>query len=137
MPRKKKVTIEHGGLGSDIKNVLESTGIAKVVEIFANGKDCGCDKRKDKLDKIFPERITARCLTEQEYNEWKEFREQRGFRMFKAPVEWEKVLYICKLYSDVFSKPYWKPDCPSCGLSTREMIKMIEMIDKVFETYEN
>jgi hypothetical protein len=132
MPRKKKVTIEHGGLGSDIKNVLEATGIAKVVEIFTNGKDCGCDKRKEKLNTLLPKRYTARCLTEQEYNEWKVFRETRTLK-----IQWHQVLYICKLYSQVFSKPYWQPECPSCGSSTKEMIKMIEMIDKVFETYEN
>jgi hypothetical protein len=133
MPRKKKVTIEHGGLGSDIKNVLEATGIAKVVEIFANGKDCGCDKRKEKLNALLPKRYTARCLTETEYNEWKAFRETRTLKL-----QWEQVLYVCRLFANIFeNRTYWQPECPSCGSSTKEMIKMIEMIDKVFETYEN
>jgi hypothetical protein len=132
MARKKRVTVNHGGLGTTIQTALQTTGIAKVVDIITDGKDCGCEKRKEKLNNLFPKRYKARCLTEQEYNEWKDFRETRTLKL-----EWEQVLYVCKLYSEVFSKPYWQPDCPSCGSSTQEMIKMIELIDKVFEIYEN
>ena len=44
------------GLGDVIENIAESTGIKKVVETIskAAGKDCGCGKRKDTLNRAFP-----------------------------------------------------------------------------------
>lgn len=44
------------GLGDSIEKFTKATGIKKVVEATANamGKDCGCNKRKNKLNKMFP-----------------------------------------------------------------------------------
>lgn len=44
------------GLGDSIEKITKATGIKKVVESAAKamGKDCGCNKRKDKLNKMFP-----------------------------------------------------------------------------------
>lgn len=40
------------GLGDTIEKITEATGIKRVVK--KRYKDCGCDKRKDKLNKLFP-----------------------------------------------------------------------------------
>ena len=40
------------GLGDDIEKITEATGIKKVVK-WAFGEDCGCDERKEKLNKLF------------------------------------------------------------------------------------
>jgi hypothetical protein len=44
------------GLGDTVEKFTEATGIKKVVEKVAKatGKDCGCGKRKDTLNRIFP-----------------------------------------------------------------------------------
>lgn len=45
------------GLGDSIEKITKATGIKNIVEAVnkARGvKDCGCDGRKDKLNKIFP-----------------------------------------------------------------------------------
>ena len=44
------------GLGDSIEKFTKATGIKKVVEKISKvtGKDCGCAKRKDDLNKIFP-----------------------------------------------------------------------------------
>ena len=48
------------GLGDSIEKLTKTTGIKTLVEnIFADEiktgkKDCGCDKRKEKLNKLFP-----------------------------------------------------------------------------------
>tara|TARA_R110002012_G_scaffold122007_1_gene271777 strand:+ start:298 stop:471 length:174 start_codon:yes stop_codon:yes gene_type:complete len=44
------------GLGDTIERITELTGIKKVVEKVAKktGKDCGCNKRKEKLNNMFP-----------------------------------------------------------------------------------
>ena len=41
------------GLGDTIEEVFKKTGISYVAK-KALGEDCGCDKRKKKLNKIFP-----------------------------------------------------------------------------------
>lgn len=44
------------GLGDTIEKITTATGIKKVVETVAKvtGKDCGCSKRRDALNRVFP-----------------------------------------------------------------------------------
>lgn len=44
------------GLGDVVEAVTEATGIKQVVEAVAKarGKDCGCQRRRDKLNKMIP-----------------------------------------------------------------------------------
>ncbi len=44
--------MESKGLGDTIENIARKTGIKKVVDKITD--DCGCDKRKEKLNDIFP-----------------------------------------------------------------------------------
>jgi hypothetical protein len=66
MARGRKTKAE--GLGDTVETILETTGVKKLVQIFVDGKDCGCEERKQKLNELFPYRFKARCLTEEEYN---------------------------------------------------------------------
>lgn len=122
------------GLGDTIENILHSQPLKSTTEaiknvIFKDGKDCGCDKRKEQLNKIFPYRIKpARCLTENEYKEYSEFKQNRTLRLSNHQIK-----FVCKLYSEVFKKQYFEP-CRNC--SAKPMIRMIESLDKVFDSYE-
>ena len=115
------------GLGDTIEQITEVTGIKKLVEIFVEGKDCGCEKRKEKLNELFPYRFKARCLTEEEYISWKHFKDVRTLTITK-----EQVDYVCELYASVFNRQIWKP-CASC--SPKPLISMIDKLDKVYESY--
>ena len=42
------------GLGDTIEKITKATGIKKVVNKITGKKDCGCGKRKEKLNEIFP-----------------------------------------------------------------------------------
>ena len=44
------------GLGDTIAKITKATGIKKVVDKVAKatGKDCGCGKRQDTLNRLFP-----------------------------------------------------------------------------------
>jgi len=44
------------GLGDTIAKITKTTGIKKVVDTVAKvtGKDCGCDKRQESLNRLFP-----------------------------------------------------------------------------------
>ena len=48
--------IKSKGLGDSIEKFTKATGIKKVVDTVAKatGGDCGCNKRKDVLNKAFP-----------------------------------------------------------------------------------
>ena len=52
----KKNNMKSKGLGDTVEKITTATGIKKVVETVskATGKDCGCSKRKDALNRIFP-----------------------------------------------------------------------------------
>ena len=54
------------GLGDTIAKITEATGIDKLAKFIA-GEDCGCDERKEKLNKLFPY-AKPLCLTEDEFN---------------------------------------------------------------------
>ncbi len=41
------------GLGDTIEQITKATGIKHVVERIV-GDDCGCEKRKEKLNKLIP-----------------------------------------------------------------------------------
>jgi hypothetical protein len=121
------------GLVDVVEIFTEATGIKTIVEVFTpEGKDCGCDKRKEKLNKLFPLKTKANCFTEQQYKEWKEFNEVRTIT-----ISHEQILFICKLYSDVFNLPYWKPSCFACSGTMRSLSTMIDRLDIIYNTYEN
>ena len=44
------------GLGDTIEKITKATGIKKVVQTInkATGKGCGCGKRKENLNRLFP-----------------------------------------------------------------------------------
>lgn len=124
MPKKKSE-----GLGDDVEKVLKKTGIKKIINIFLDGKDCGCEERKQKLNTLFPRGLKPRCLTEKEYIEWGNFKKNR-----RLVLSAEEVDYICKTYSDVYNRQYWRPDCTSC--SVRPLLSMINRLDEVYYFYE-
>lgn len=51
-----KLTSKSRGLGDTIEKITTATGVKKVVDTVskATGKDCGCGKRKDALNRMFP-----------------------------------------------------------------------------------
>jgi hypothetical protein len=53
---KESTPMKSKGLGDTIAKITAATGIKKIVEVVsdATGKDCGCDKRKDTLNRMFP-----------------------------------------------------------------------------------
>lgn len=131
---RKKVIIKEDGLGNVIESVTKATGIKRAVEIFMEGKDCGCDKRKETLNKLFPVRTKVNCFTEKQYNDWKEFREVRSVRrLIKDEVFDLEIKFICELYADIFSKPVYYP-CRNC--SPKPLMAMIDRLDLVYDSYQ-
>lgn len=128
---RKKINKNPKGLGDVVESITDVTGIKKAVHFIA-GEDCGCDKRKEQLNKVFSFKLKPNCFTEEQYNEWNEFKKVRTLRITQ-----EQTKYICTLYASIFNKPYWYPDCFACGGTARTISDMIDRLDKVHETYKN
>lgn len=112
------------GLGDVIEKVTEATGIKKAVKWLA-GDDCGCDERREKLNKLFPSRFKADCLQKDEYEFLKNWFSQNKTRM--KPSEQRDLLVI---YNRVFRTKQQYTTCASCLRDINNRIK------RVYETYE-
>jgi len=111
------------GLGDSIEQVLEVTGVAKVAK-WLLGEDCGCDERKEKLNKLFPY-VQPKCLQEDEYKflvEW--FSERRNQ---VRPTEQEIML---KIYNRVFNAKMQPTNCGSC---IRDVINKLQLLVNEYE----
>lgn len=105
---KKKVQTKSKGLGDTIEKVTKATGVKRVVDKIAEvlDFDCGCDERKEILNRLFPYKVE--CLTEQEYNYLKEF----NFDINTLNSNHKNNLLA--VYNRVFNKKRKMTNCVSC-----------------------
>jgi len=127
------------GLGDTIEKALNSPvlkPITKAVKkaIFKDGEDCGCDKRKVKLNQIFRyKRKALRCLNEDELNRYKDYIKRR--KINKWEIEDQHLLI--DLYAKVFAIQYnIKNFCHNCSGSGQTLLKMSNELDKVVDSYK-
>ena len=107
------------GLGDTIEKITEATGIKKLVK-FVAGDDCGCDERKEKLNKLFSYNPNIECLQESEYeilSTW--FGEERNT---VTPAEQTELR---KIYNRVFNKNSQPTGCGSC---VRDMVDRLRQV---------
>ena len=54
MPKRTK--IQSKGFGDTVSKIVKAVGADKIAKVYekATGKDCGCNKRKDTLNRVFP-----------------------------------------------------------------------------------
>ena len=117
MARKKKAQ----GLGDTVENVLETTGIAKVVKSVLD-ENCGCEARKEKLNKLFPYKKTE-CLTDED-SEWL----SNFFLTNNNQLTPKQQNRIIDIYQNVFNQNIQPSNCGSCW---RDRINELR---KVYET---
>ena len=115
------------GLGDIIQKVTKATGIEKAVKFIA-GEDCGCDARRDKLNKLFPIKKPL-CLTEDEYNWLTEFREKKTDTL--TGVESKTLSAI---YTRVFqTRKTYSP----CHCDPNAWNDLIGNLNDIYNTYQN
>jgi len=115
------------GLGDTIEAITEATGIKAVVETFskATGIDCGCDKRKETLNKLFPYNRNINCLTESDYNLLTGFLDP--LKNTLTPTE---QLAVSDIYFNVFNYRLQLSSCGSCWKGK------IDELRKVYNEYK-
>lgn len=116
--------IKSTGLGDTVEKVLKATGIDKAAK-FILGEDCGCDERREVLNKAFPYN-KPECLTEDEYNYLDGYFTRRS-----NTVTQDMQKNILAIYNRVFKDNVQPTGCGSCFLSN--VHKKIEVIYKEYK----
>ena len=114
------------GLGDTVQKVTKATGIKKATDFIFNklGVDCGCDKRKEKLNKLFPYK-KPECLTEEEYMVLKGF-----FKRVKSNVSASEQTALLDIYNRVFKQNKQPSTCGSC---VKELVNDMKTLFKEYE----
>lgn len=130
---KKSLVIEDGGLGDVVETITKATGIKTVVEKLT--KDCGCDKRKEALNKlpIFKRKVVAlRCMDENQLKQYQEYRDRRSLTSWTN----DDIKLLTDLYAHVFARQYKPSDlCMNCQGTAQILLKITKHLDQVYESY--
>ena len=110
--------IEPTGLGDTIEIVLEKTGIAKVAK-WLLGEDCGCEERKEKLNKLFPY-AKPKCLTEDEFNYLDAY-----FELKTNQLTSEQQRELIKINNRVLNQKLTFSSCSSC---LRDLVSKLRIL---------
>ena len=121
------------GLGDVVEVVTRKTGIKKAVEAISKtlGIECGCEERKEILNKLFSgSRKVINCINREEYNLISETIQAAETRNAAYPAE-QKIM--AEQYAKIFGTKYelWCNHCPNVW-NTK-----IKEIKKVLKAYEN
>ena len=115
------------GLGDTIEKITEATGIKKVVEAVseATGLNCGCEGRKELLNKLFPYK-KPECLNDIDKEYLINFFSTSNNQL--TPKQQNRIIDI---YKNVFNQIIQPSNCGSCW---RDRINELK---KVYETQNN
>jgi len=96
------------GFGDTVEKITKATGIKKVVDTVADAldADCGCDKRKKKLNDLFPY-LMPELLTEDEFN-FLDLTFKNESNQIKDPDR------ILEIYNRVFKDKKKMTNCSPC-----------------------
>ena len=100
------------GLGDTISKITKATGIDKVAKAVL-GDDCGCEERRDKLNKIFPYN-KVRQFTEDELKIY----ESVLPRLKSGVVTGKDQATLIRLHNKVFNANKKASNCSSCVQQT-------------------
>lgn len=125
-----KTTRKSKGLGDTVEKVTEVTGIKAAVEWFseATGLDCGCDVRKEKLNKLFPYKSRVLCLEQSEHEKLTSFFNDFDGREIKE--QWQEPL--ARIHARIFEHKFYIP----CSCSPKEWNRVLQDLKKVYKEYE-
>ena len=113
------------GLGDTVEKITKVTGIKQATDwIFDKlGKDCGCDARKEKLNKLFPYKVE--CLNEEEYIYLKQF-----FTINKNVVNINEQKELLRIHNRVFNTNKKVSNCGSC------VKDLVDTMKRLYNEYE-
>ena len=104
------------GLGDSVEKVLKATGIDKIAKKVL-GDDCGCEERKEALNKLYP---YSRQFTEDEMKIYEEVTNRT-----KGTITGNDQAIMVKLYNKVFNANKKPSSCGSCVQGTLKKLKAV------------
>ena len=107
------------GLGDTIEQITEATGIKSLVKFIA-GEDCGCEERKEILNKLFPYNEIVNCLNETDYNKLTKYLSASQTTL--TPDEQQEVSDI---YYNVFNYRLQISSCASCWVGKLDELRKV------------
>ena len=109
------MTKKSSGLGDTIERITKATGIKAVVDKVSEitGKDCNCNERRDKLNKMFPY-AKVRQFTEDELKIYEEVLP----RLKGGTIKGKDQATLVRLYNKVFNANKKPSSCSSCVQQT-------------------
>ena len=114
------------GLGDTIEKLTKATGIKKAVDWFSEktGIDCGCDARKEKLNKMF-RYDTPECLNKEEYKYLHTF-----FNTKRSFLKAEEQNELLKIHNRIFKGKIGFSNCSPCVKG------LISKLERVYKEYD-
>ena len=116
---KAKFDSQSKGLGDTIEKTTKALGVDKFVE----GEDCGCDKRRDWLNKKFRYKVIE-CPTEEMFNWMQDF-----FLTPKSTLTQDEQKKVTDIINHTFKTKYKLNKCGSCYQDR------IHKLKKLYESY--
>ena len=98
------------GLGDTVEKIFKSVGVDKLAK-WALGEDCGCQERKEVLNRLFPYN-KPECLVEDEFNYLDNFFKSKG-----SKIDPEVQTKLVSIYNRVFKEKAQTTSCSSCFLN--------------------
>jgi len=115
---KKSQEIKSTGLGDTVEKVLRSTGIDKLAKAIL-GEDCGCDKRQELLNNLFPYgKYNAPTDEELDIIEWL-------FESGRTTISGSMVKEIYAAYNRIFNDKLQPTNCSSCFKPVKQKLLKI------------
>ena len=120
--------IKSKGLGDDVEKILNNGLLKPIVKslkglLWKDSEDCGCDTRKEILNKLFP--YKTECLNEEEHEYLEYFFKVQRNKV--TSIEQKKLLLI---YNRVFNTNKKGSSCAPCVRS------MVNELDKLYKNYK-
>jgi len=104
------------GLGDSVEKVFKATGIDKIAKKVL-GDDCGCEERKQALNKLYP---YSRQFTEDEMKIYEDVMNRT-----KGTITGQDQGIMVKLYNKVFNANKKPSGCGSCVQGTLNKLKAV------------
>ena len=111
------------GFGDTIAKITKATGIERLVKFIA-GEDCGCDERKEILNKKFNYR-TVNCIAEEDFNFATEFFNRKPNKITNSQQN-----RMNNIHNNIFGTNKSTSTCASC------IIKTVDNIKKYLQVYK-
>jgi len=118
------------GLGDTIAKITEATGIDRVVKAVV-GDDCGCDERREKLNKMFPYVKETLTMTPDQISIYERIRPER----LKGSTTREVAETLRVLRNSILKRNDKKIGCGSCAKGI--MQRWFSDLEKVYQNQCN